>query len=156
LFKVLTSDFANNVLSSIHASSSSIDVLAYVVNFNLYKRSDRANLIYVALKDFVRAGNVVRFILDYPKLRKSNYHCNKFCARRFLEAGFSVRYLESGSTQHSKVIIFDCNSAMTGSHNLTTRSVINPFDISILSDLPYLVTFLSNYFNSLWEKSFSV
>lgn len=153
MLKLLTSGYADAVLFAIRAASSSIDILAYVVNFNLYKRSDRSNLIYLELKRFASAGHPVRFILDYPRLRKPNYHCNKFSTRRFKEAGFLVRYLPSGSTQHSKVILFDGKSAVTGSHNLTSRSVINPFDVSILSDDPAFVIFLVNFFHSLWDKS---
>jgi len=153
MLQVLTSDYYHHVLRFIRASTSTIDILCYVSNFNLYKKSDKANLIYLALKNFCTPQTPVRFILDHPRLYKSNYHCNLFSTRRFKEAGFSVRYLHTGSTQHSKLILFDNKFAVTGSHNLTTRSVVNRYDISILIDAPCLVSFFTTYFDSLWQDS---
>jgi len=153
MLQVLTSDYFHHVLRLIRSSNSSIDVLCYVSNFNLYKKSDKANLIYLALRQFCSLHHPVRFILDLPRPHKSNYHCNMFSTRRFKESGFSVRYLHSGSTQHAKLILFDNKFAITGSHNLTTRSVTNRFDISILLDDPLLISFFSRYFKSLWQDS---
>ncbi len=153
MLQLLTSDYANQVLKLIKTSSSSIDILSYVVNFNLYKKSDKANLIYLELKNFVRSYGSVHFILDQPKLHKPNYHCNKFSTRRFKEANFNVRSLNSGDTQHAKLFIFDKQFCVTGSHNLTSRSVTNRYDISLLFDDLSLVKYLCDYFNGLWENS---
>jgi len=70
-----------------------------------------------------------------------------------MEAGFDVRYLHSSTTQHAKLLIFDDKLAVSGSHNLTTRSVISPHDISFLFDDPPLLTFLVSYYNSVWGSS---
>lgn len=153
MLQVLTSDYANQVLKLIRASVSSIDILSYVVNFNLYKKSDKVNLIYLELKKSVSSHKIVRVILDFPRLHKSNYHCNKFSTRRFKEAGIDVRFLSSGDTQHAKLIIFDGLTSVFGSHNLTSRSVVNRYDISLVVDDLTLVKFFSSYFNSLWETS---
>jgi len=153
MLQVLTSDYYHHVLSLIRSSSKSIDLLCYVSNFNLYKKSDKANLIYIALKHFSLSGRPVRIILDLPRAHKSNYHCNMFSTRRFKESGFSVRYLHTGSTQHAKLILFDNKLAVTGSHNLTTRSVVNRYDISLLLDDSVLILFFVKYFESLWQDS---
>jgi len=153
MFEVLTSNYASEVLKLIAASQTSLDVLSYVVNFNLYKRSDKANLIFCALKSFAGAGGSVRFILDFPKLYKPNYHCNKFSSRRFKEAGFAVRFLHSGSTQHAKLILSDSSISIFGSHNLTSRSVLNRYDVSLLSDNIKLSDFFSSYYSELWQSS---
>lgn len=152
MIQVLTSDYSQHILRLISSSHLSIDVLSYVVNFNISKRSDRSNLIFSALTKFQLEKGLVRFLLDFPKLHKSNYHSNKFASRRFKESGFHVRFLHSGSTQHAKLFIFDGNIAVTGSHNLTPSSVINPYDISLLLDKPSLVKFFIIYFNNLWSK----
>ena len=153
MLDILTSNYASKLLELTSQSRSSIDFLSYVVNFNLYKRSDRANLIYQALKDFSFLNGHVRCILDFPKLHKSNYNCNKFSTRRFKDAGFDVRFLGSGDTQHTKLFIFDGRFSVVGSHNFTSRSVVNRYDISLFSDDVHLVELFTSFFNNLWEIS---
>ena len=125
--KILTHDYAYTLLDLIRHTSKSIDILAYVAKFNMTKKSDKALLIFLALKSFPGSPNDIRIILDYPRPYKPNYHSNLFSTRRFKEANFNVRYLHSGLTQHAKLIILDRSVALLGSHNLTTKSVINPY-----------------------------
>jgi len=153
MFRVLTSDYARYLITLIRSSKSSIDVLSYIFNCNLYKKADKANLIFLELKKFVTRGKKIRVVFDYPRLHKPNYNPVKFFTRRFKEAGFDVRYLHSSTTQHAKLLIFDDKLALSGSHNLTTRSVVSPHDISLLFDDPRLLTFLVSYYNSVWESS---
>lgn len=153
VLKPLTHDYAYTVLDLLHHTTSSIDILAYVSKFNMKKKSDKALLIFLALKNYPGDPHNIRIILDYPQLYKPNYHCNRFSTRRFQEANFNVRYLHSGSTQHAKLMIFDRAAAIVGSHNLTTKSVISPFDISLLLDDPGLLSFLMSYFDRLWQNS---
>lgn len=153
VLKPLTHDYAYTVLDLLRHTTTSIDILAYVTNFNMYKKSDKALLIFLALKNFPANPNDIRIILDYPHPHKPNYHANLFSTRRFQEANFNVRYLHSGSTQHAKLMIFDQTAAVLGSHNLTTKSVISPYDISLLLDDPGLLSFLVSYFDRLWHSS---
>ncbi|MBA7703322.1 hypothetical protein ES703_112104 [subsurface metagenome] len=153
MIKVLTSDYAYHVLSRLVSVSSSVDILSYVVNFNLNKRSDKANLIFTALKRLSAARIPIRIVLDSPRLHRSNYHCNKFSTRRFKEAGFSVRFLHSGDTQHAKLFLLDRATAITGSHNLTSRSVLNLTYISLLLDDPPLVQYFCSFFDHVWSTS---
>lgn len=149
----LTSNYSHHLLNLIRSSKSSIDILCYIFNCNLYKKSDNATLIYLELKKFLCPQKKVRIILDLPKLHKPNYHPNMFFTRRFNEAGFDVRYLHSCTTQHAKLLIFDNKIAVTGSHNLTSRSVVSENDISLLIDDPPLVKSLIDYFSGIWENS---
>lgn len=151
--QVLTSDYASQILSLTSRAVSSIDIVSYVVKFVMEKKADRVFVFFEALRAFRSRGGSVRVILDFPRVHKSNYHCNMFSTRRFLEAGFEVAYLHSGQTQHSKLIIFDGLHAVVGSHNLTAQSVINRFDISLLIDDRSLLLFFKKYFNNLWERS---
>lgn len=153
MIKILTHDYAYTVLDLIRHATKSIDILAYVTKFNMKKKSDKALLIFLALKSFPGNPQDIRIILDYPRPHKPNYYANLFSTRRFKEANFNVRYLHSGSTQHAKLIIFNKSAAVLGSHNLTTKSVISPYDISLLLDDPGLLSFLSNYFDRLWQNS---
>jgi len=153
MLEVLTSDYARHVMGQIRACRSTIDILAYIVNCNLYKKSDKANLIFLELKESVIQGRTVRVVFDYPKLHKPNYNPVKFFTRRFKESGFAVRYLHSGTTQHAKLLIFDSKFVVFGSHNLTTRSVVSRHDISLISDDPDLLSTLVFYYNSIWSSS---
>jgi len=153
ILRVITAEYAFQVLELIRRASASIDVLSYVVKFNTYKKSDKANLIYLALKNFAAKGRPVRVILDYPKPYKPNYNCNRFSVRRFKEASFNVKYLHSGQTQHAKLFIFDQSLALFGSHNWTTKSVISRYDVSLFLNDPGVVSYLNNYYNSLWQLS---
>jgi len=153
MLQVLTSDYARHVIGQIRSCGSTIDILAYLVNCNLYKKSDKANLIYLELKKSFTQGKDVRIVFDYPKLHKPNYNPVKFFTRRFKESGFDVRYLHSGQTQHAKLLIFDNKFAVFGSHNLTTRSVVSHHDISMISDDPGLLSTLVLYYNSIWSSS---
>ena len=131
----------------------SIDSLCFVFNCNLYKKSDRANLIFLELKKFHGKGGHVRFVLDYPREHKPNFHPIKFFSRRFKEAGFSFKYLHSGQAQHAKLLIFDKKIAVFGSHNLTSRSVISKHDLSIVLDGAQLLAELNAYFSFTWSVS---
>lgn len=153
MLKPLTHDYAYTLLDLIRHTTKSIDILSYVVKFNMYKKSDKALLIFLALKSFPGNPHNIRIILDYPKPSKPNYHCNRFSVRRFNEANFNVRYLNSGDTQHAKLIILDQKAAIFGSHNFTTKSVISSYDISLLLDDPDLLSYFTNYFDRLWETS---
>lgn len=153
MLQLLTSDYARHLIYQIRSCGSTVDILAYIVNCNLYKKSDNANLIFIELKKFVTQGKTVRVVFDYPKLHKPNYNPNKFFTRRFKEAGFSVRYLHSGTTQHAKLLIFDSKFIVFGSHNLTTRSVVSRHDISLITDNPSLLSTLISYYNSIWSSS---
>lgn len=140
-------------MSQIRACQSSIDILAYIVNCNLYKKSDRANLIFLELKKFSGPQKPVRVILDFPRPHKPNYNPNKFFTRRFKESFFDVRYLHSGTTQHAKLLIFDGKCAVFGSHNLTSSSVVSPHDLSLFVDDPGLLSALISYYSSVWSSS---
>ena len=153
MLQVLTSDYAYHVIRQIRSCGSTIDILAYIVNCNLYKKSDKANLIFLELKKFVIHGRAVRVVFDYPRLHKPNYNPVKFFTRRFKESGFDVRYLNSCTTQHAKLLIFDDKFAVFGSHNLTSRSVMSRHDISMISDDPSLLSTLISYYNSVWSSS---
>lgn len=153
MIQVLTADYAHHILALLREATTTVDVLCYVTNFNPYKRSDNANLIYQALKKFQARGGSVKIVLDSLRKHKTTFHCNKFSSGLFRDAGFDVRWLQSGDTLHAKVLIFDDKIAVVGSHNLTVRSVINRFDVSfIFKDLP-LVKFFRKYFNTIWEMS---
>jgi len=153
MLQVLTSDYAYCLIDLIRSTRASIDILSYIFNANLYKRYDKANLIFLELKKFARSQGYVRFILDYPKLYKPNYHPTKFFTRRFKESGFDVRYLRSSQTQHAKVLIFDSRLVVTGSHNITSRSVVSRHELSLLLDDHALLTTLCEYFESIWSIS---
>jgi len=151
--RILTSNYAYEVMGRIKGAREQIDILAYIYNCNLYKKSDRANLIFIELKRFKAKGKNIRIIFDYPKLHKSNYNAVKFFTRRFKEAAFEVRYLCSGTTQHAKLLLFDSELFIFGSHNLTTKSVVSPYDISLISDDPALLSTLVLYYSSAWSSS---
>jgi len=153
MLHILTSGYSQYVIDQIKICSHSIDLLVYVAHFNLYKKSDHAHLIFLALKKFAALSNSVRIVFDYPKRHKSNFDCNSFSARRFKEANFSVRFLHSGSTQHAKLFIFDQRLAIFGSHNLTSKSVVNPYDISLALDDLHSLAFFNSYFDSIWCSS---
>jgi len=153
LLKLLTHDYAYTILDLIPHTSTSIDILAYVAKFNMYKKSDKALLIFLALKNYPGKPRDIRIILDYPRRHKPNYHANLFSARRFKEAGFNVRYLRSGSTQHAKLFTFDRTTAVLSTHNWTTKSVINPFDVSLLLNDPDLLYQLNHYYDRVWHLS---
>lgn len=153
MIEILTSNYAQVVLSQIHAASTSIDVLAYVIKFNPWRRSDRANLIIDALKRFNDATHSVRVIMDYPRKYKPNYHTNLFSSRRLKEAGIKTRFFSAGKAQHAKLFLFDGALAIAGSHNLTPSSVTNNLDISFLTnDWPVLQT-LQQHFDKLWAEA---
>lgn len=156
MLKPITAQYAYQVLALIKTTSSCIDILSYVVKFNMYKKSDKALLIYLALKTLANEGKQIRIILDYPKSYKPNFNTNRFSVRRFLQAGFKVRYLYSGDTQHAKLFIFDQSKVILGSHNWSTKSVISRYDVSLLLDDPGVVSYLNFYYDNLWQHSLEV
>lgn len=144
--QLLFNKYAYTILDLVRSSITSVEVLCYVVNFNLYKKSDKANLIFLELKHFRKKGGTVRVLLDMPRVFKPNYHPIKFFTRRFHEADFDVRYAYTSLTQHAKLFLFDRRYAVAGSHNWTSKSVVSDFDVSfcsmILLSLPVLILFL--------------
>lgn len=150
---ILHAGYAHTMIDMIRSAEVSIEVLCYVVNLNIYKRADNANLIFCAMRDFVSSGGKVQVLLDLPCKWKSNYNQVKFFTRRFKEAGFTVRWSGTYSTQHSKLFLFDRKFAVAGSHNWTTRSVVSALDISFVFDDPLVVSHLVSFFDSLWSTA---
>ncbi len=150
---MLTGRYAYRILELIQEAEHSIKVLAYVVNFNMYKRSDKASLIFYALSEFRKRKGRVEMIMDYPRAHKPNYNCNKFSARRLKERGIETRFLHKGTSQHAKLFLFDESIAVFGSHNLTRGSVISSYDISIIIDTEGPVQYIVNLFSDIWADS---
>jgi len=156
MLEILTGNYAYRILGLIHGASKSIRILSYVMNFNMYKRSDKASIIFFALAKFASDKGTVEIVLDYPRAHKPNYNCNKFSSRRLLERGIAIRFLKKGTSQHAKLFLFDSSIAVTGSHNLTRSSVINNYDISVLLDSQKEVATLDDLFTVLWSESIEV
>lgn len=151
--EIITSNYPMFLLSKIKSARSSISVFVYVCRWIPLSRSDGVFLIVEALSNWFSPSRSLRFLYDYPVKHKPNYHANRFSALALRDLGFSVRFLNSRSTQHSKVWIFDNDSIIIGSHNLVPSSVRNPNEVSLFIDNPSVVSFLSSKFNTLWASS---
>jgi len=166
LITILTDDFYNFLRRKLNDPLSSISLLAYVINFQFYKKFYRSTHIFNRIIELHKKGISVRIILDSSTQLAHNHRANLFAVKRLTEAGIPVRMQATPTPQHAKAILIDDKLLIAGSHNLTQGSMVNPFELSFaITDIPVVKGFASYYdqlYNStltrpwerkLWPKS---
>lgn len=154
--RVLTTDFFSALRDSLALDIANLRILAYVINFQFYKKFYRSSAIFHRILQLHKNGTSVKVILDSSPAHSQNHRANLFAFSRLNENGIHVRMQAHTKPQHAKVIIIDDKILFVGSHNLTEGSLTNPFEISFAFTDPGLVKSFREYFDALWSNEYTI
>jgi phosphatidylserine/phosphatidylglycerophosphate/cardiolipin synthase-like enzyme len=88
----------------------------------------------------------VRLLLNFHEDRRSIAKTNIRLVHFLKHSKIDIRHLLNNRCCHAKVMIFDNELAVIGSHNLSAKSLRNNFEISYILNDSKQVKFLSNIF----------
>ncbi len=129
--KLHTTGFFSALRSALIKAQKSIYISIYVTSFNIRKRNDKIFILFLILQQKLSSGIDIRFLIDAPRLHKTNYHATQFLIRRLKTWHFPFWISPRRITNHAKLILIDQNLLFVGSHNLTKVSVQSPLEVSI-------------------------
>ena len=146
MLRLLTDDYFAFLRERLLAPVATLDILAYVINFQFYKKFYRSTQLFNLILSSKNKGARVRLILDSSPQVSPNHRTNLFTATKLKEHGFDVKMQTIPHPLHSKAFCFDSSLLVVGSHNLTQSALTNPLEMSVATDDPLIVkNFLSIY-----------
>lgn len=102
----------------------------------------------------IRAKNStdVRVLLHNESIGRALHRINRQTAGHLKQSGAVVKWGNTGVPLHAKVWIFDRARGVIGSHNISSRALRTNEEVSVLCDLPEVITPLVVWFEGLWAK----
>jgi len=136
MINIHSTSFGPALRSALISAKKSIYICTYVTVLNFKKKNDIIFILFTILREKLKQGVDIRFIIDHPRKHKSNYHATKFLIRRLKTWRFPFWIAPERSTCHAKIILIDDEKVFVGSHNLAKSSFINPMELSLeISDV---------------------
>jgi len=151
----LQTNFYIRILELARKSKKSINLIQYVFGISENREWQRSNKFLKALVEAKRRGVEIRVIFDRPRVHAPNTKTNIKCALRLKEFGIETRALAIHKTLHLKMVIFDREIFLAGSHNLTNSSLYSPFELSFEYSGKEIVGAAECYFLRLWNEGIS-
>lgn len=147
--------YCSRVLELTRRCRESVMIAQYVFGLSPSREWQRSNKVFKAMVNAKERGVSVYLLLDGPRLHAPNARTNILCARRFVDAGVEVRALAVPRTLHLKMLVFDREVMLAGSHNLTNSSLYSPFELTFECRDRVIVHAAGVYFQALWNGSMS-
>jgi len=143
--------YVNKLISCITNTHFSIDIIQYQWHFHPQKPELELQKINRAV--IVQAQNNIKMrVLLSKEGRGSSLTAINMQAKQFLsEAGVRVKFGYTYPIVHSKLWIFDNETFILGSHNLSSRSITVNWETSIFVKSKAGALEFSRYFDSLWS-----
>jgi phosphatidylserine/phosphatidylglycerophosphate/cardiolipin synthase-like enzyme len=151
----LQTSYFSRVIELSRKARLGICVAQYVFGVSSSREWQRSNKVFNELVYAHRRGVKVSVLLDRPREHAPNTRANMGCAKRFFEEGVEVRALAVPRTLHLKMLVFDNEFFLAGSHNLTSSSLYSPFELTFECRDPVLVNAAGIYFSALWNGRMS-
>lgn len=151
----LQTDYFSRVIELTRRANKSVALVQYVFGVSPSREWQRSNKVFRELVNAHKRGIKVSVLLDRPRIHGPNARANMGVANRFKEAGIEVRALNIHKTLHLKMIVFDNEVMMAGSHNLTNSSLYSPFELTFECRDPVLAHSAGIYFQALWNGAMS-
>jgi phosphatidylserine/phosphatidylglycerophosphate/cardiolipin synthase-like enzyme len=149
---ILGSEYPSTVIQLLRTAKRSIDICAYTWKWYDYRSSDAMQRINYAIIEKARQGLPVRTRFNSESkdhiLTKENTKTASALRRYKVQTKFDGSPIMS----HLKLIIIDQEIAILGSHNLTSRSVSQNNETSIVIFGREAVRAYCGYFEALWTK----
>ena len=128
----------------------SLDVIQYQWNFYTGKPELDIQKLNRTVIAKAQSGIKIRVVL--PKEGRDSHltTINMGASKYLTEAGALVKFGYTFPIVHSKLWIFDNETVILGSHNLSSRSVTVNWETSIMVKSPAVALEYRRYFDSLW------
>jgi len=145
--------FANELIEAINQTKLSMDIIQYTWNFYPGKPKSTMQKINRTVLAKVGAGVKARVLLNKEGRGAHLTAINMKAARYLSEAGAKVKLGRTFPITHAKLWLFDYDSVILGSHNLSNRSVTVNNEASVLIRSRSVTMEFRRYFNLLWKLS---
>lgn len=139
----------------IKEATNHIRIIAFEMGYYPEHPLSPSNILIQNLIAARERGVEVRVILEVSDWNKRVTKKNKHSGEILLNNSIKVKYDSPSVTTHAKLITVDSSSAILGSNNWTYYSLSQNKELSLLVKVPSVINELEDYFNRLWDKSFS-
>jgi phosphatidylserine/phosphatidylglycerophosphate/cardiolipin synthase-like enzyme len=153
---ILRDNYFSTLRIALAEARSEVQVLAYVINFQLYKKHFPSSCLVHSLIDCHAKGLAVNIVLDSSPTYSQNHRANFFTYRRLIEKGLRIRMQQSSHPQHQKLFVIDRRFAFAGSHNITDKSLQSNWELSFFFDDAQTVRDLAALHDSLWYSQLTI
>ncbi len=148
--------FLTDTVEIIKAAKTSIDMAFFVATASAgdSKQAGSAAIIQ-ALEERAAAGVNVRVILDRdtPGDPYRSTVINSPLVKRLRNAGIAVKQDDPSTLLHSKFLVSDKASVCVGSHNLTSTSIRDIYELSVHLNSGIVAQAFSTRFENIWQAS---
>lgn len=143
--------YIKKLIESVANAKYSIDIIQYQWNFYPFKPKCLLQQLNRTVLAKIQTGTKVRVLLNKegraPQVTVVNMNASRFLG----EAGAVVKFGRSFPITHAKLWVFDDDSVILGSHNLSTRAItVNNESSALIKGRAVAVEF-RRYFDSLWS-----
>lgn len=150
---LLDQDFIPFALALIESARRDIRISTFKAEIPKGQKGRRLQAFFSAVQKKKAAGLNVKFFLNWNSRNYSVPSSNRRTIAELKSHGVPVRALPEERCCHAKIIIIDSSKAVTGSHNLSSRSCFNNFEASYLIIDPPNIARLISVYDHLWTQS---
>ena len=147
----LESQYLGIVCEEIKKAQVRILVCCYEWCWYQGQRAGTAQDINRAVAAAPQRGVTVRAILHRESQKAHLSRINGHTASKLQRYGVDVRLGNTMKIIHAKFWVFDFNSAIVCTHNISNRAVKSNAEVGVLITNPEDVAALSTYFSHLWN-----
>jgi len=139
------------LLEKVSSAKYSIDVIQYQWNFYPGNPRSQIQKLNRTVLGKANTGTKIRVLLS-KEGRGQHLTAINMTAQRFLgESGIEVKLGRTFPITHAKLWVFDDDSVILGSHNLSNRSVTVNVETSALIESRAVAKEYRRYFDLLWK-----
>lgn len=139
MIPIIGSDYTKLVIPLIENARHSIDICMYDWRWYFDNAEHPVQLFNMALVRAVRRGVRVRCLTNTDLLIDTLNNLK-----------MKARTLKDTRVLHSKLVIFDNQTLVIGSHNLTSNAFTRNLETSVIVEIPQGQTRFQEYFNNLY------
>lgn len=148
--------FLSDTVEIINAATTSIDMAFFVATASAGDSQQIGSAAIIqALEERAAAGVNVRVILDRdrPGDPYQSAAINSPLVKRLKNAGIAVKQDDPATLLHSKFLVSDKASVCVGSHNLTSTSIRDIYELSVRLNSGIVAQAFSTRFENIWQAS---
>jgi phosphatidylserine/phosphatidylglycerophosphate/cardiolipin synthase-like enzyme len=141
--------------SAYHHVCSAREVLrisTFKIERSTSPQSRNLSMLLDAIIAEARVGLNVQLLIHWSPQKKGTPSTNIKVMREFQSAGVDVRFVVS-RVCHAKLIIVDSEIVLIGSHNLSTKSFTENFEVSVETDAVNVVSSAITSFDAVFVKA---
>jgi len=143
--------FILKLIEMISQVKYSLDIIQYQWNFYPGKPESLMQRLNRTVLAQAEAGKKIRVLLNKEGRAQHLMAVNMKAARYLGEAGIRTKFGRTFPITHAKLWIFDDDSVILGSHNLSGRSVSVNNEASALIKCREVAVEFKRYFNAIWD-----